>query len=44
MKYSNKRNYRDKMVVEEVTTVKKVIKKKPKENLFKRLIKKLTEN
>jgi hypothetical protein len=42
MKYSKQRNYRDQIIVEEVTTVKKIIKKKPKESLFKRLIKKLT--
>ena len=41
MKYSNRRNYRDQLIVEEETVVKKTIKKKKEENKLKGLLKKL---
>ena len=40
MKYSNRRNYRDQLIVEEETTIKKTIKKKKEENKLKSLFKK----
>jgi hypothetical protein len=44
MKYSKRRSYRDEIVVEVETVVKKTAKKKKEDGLIKSLFKKLTKN
>lgn len=41
MKYTNRRNYRDKMEIEEETIIKKTVKKKREKSVIKNLINKL---